>query len=47
VDILNSIGSYVTFGLAVAVTLVAGIKLLPIAEVLLTADLPDDSATES
>jgi hypothetical protein len=46
-ELLDALGAYGTFTLAVAAALVAGCKLLPLAELLLMDDLPDDSTNEA
>lgn len=46
-ELLSSIGNIVEFGLAVAAALALGIKLLPLAELLFTENLPEDVATEA
>lgn len=46
-ELLSSIGNILEFGLAVAAALGLGIKLLPLAELLLTESLPEDFASET
>jgi hypothetical protein len=44
---LNAMTDYFAFVLAMGVAVIAGTKLLPMAEVLLMEDLPEDGTNEA
>lgn len=46
-EFLTSIGDFVEFAAAIAATVTLGIKVLPLAELYFTENLPEDLTTEA